>query len=136
MLCLSIGKFEFNSIKFLSSAKSAGSEIEFQGKKYIVEEVQKVYRAQSVEISDKHIEISDRATLMNILLVTDAYTVGTGIMPSGLNRGNIVSIPLNTDGFYHIGYLLNENRKISDATNLFIEMMNESMKKYHTEAQK
>ena len=31
-------KIEFNSIKFLSSAKSAGSEIEFQGKKYIVEE--------------------------------------------------------------------------------------------------
>ncbi|MCD8377327.1 MAG: aspartate-semialdehyde dehydrogenase [Candidatus Gastranaerophilales bacterium] len=29
---------EFNSIKFLSSAKSAGSKIEFQGKEYIVEE--------------------------------------------------------------------------------------------------
>ncbi len=29
---------EFNSIKFLSSAKSAGKEIEFQGKKYIAEE--------------------------------------------------------------------------------------------------
>ncbi len=31
-------KIDFNEIKFLSSAKSAGSEIEFQGKKYIVEE--------------------------------------------------------------------------------------------------
>ncbi len=31
-------KIPFNEIKFLSSAKSAGSEIEFQGKKYIVEE--------------------------------------------------------------------------------------------------
>lgn len=31
-------KIDFNTIKFLSSAKSAGSEIEFQGKKYIVEE--------------------------------------------------------------------------------------------------
>ena len=31
-------KIEFNEIKFLSSAKSAGSELEFQGKKYIVEE--------------------------------------------------------------------------------------------------
>jgi len=29
---------EFNSIKFLSSAKSAGSKLEFQGKEYIVEE--------------------------------------------------------------------------------------------------
>lgn len=31
-------KVEYNSIKFLSSAKSAGTELEFQGKKYIVEE--------------------------------------------------------------------------------------------------
>ena len=31
-------KIDFNEIKFLSSAKSAGSEIEFQGKKYTVEE--------------------------------------------------------------------------------------------------
>lgn len=31
-------KIPFNEIKFLSSAKSAGKEIEFQGKKYIIEE--------------------------------------------------------------------------------------------------
>ncbi len=31
-------KVDFNSIKFLSSAKSAGSKIEFQGKEYTVEE--------------------------------------------------------------------------------------------------
>ena len=32
--------------------------------------------------TDKHIEISDRASLMNILLSTDCYTIGTGLMPS------------------------------------------------------
>lgn len=31
-------KIDFNSIKFLSSAKSAGTKIEFQGKTYTVEE--------------------------------------------------------------------------------------------------
>lgn len=31
-------KIEYNEIKFLSSSKSAGKELEFQGKKYIVEE--------------------------------------------------------------------------------------------------
>ena len=29
---------QYNSVKFLSSAKSAGSKLEFQGKEYIVEE--------------------------------------------------------------------------------------------------
>lgn len=77
---------------------------------------------------DKHIEISDRATLMNVLLVTDAYTVGTGIMPSALNGGDIVSIPLDTQERYHIGYILNEERKISPMTQDFISRLQGALK--------
>lgn len=77
---------------------------------------------------NKHIEISDRATLMNVLLVTDAYTVGTGIMPSALNKGDIVSIPLDSEEFYIIGYLLNINRKVSDMTQKFIDLLQQSVK--------
>lgn len=77
---------------------------------------------------DKHIEISDRATLMNVLLVTDAYTVGTGIMPSALNGGDIVSIPLDTEEGYHIGYILNEERKISPMTQDFISRLEGALK--------
>jgi len=77
---------------------------------------------------DKHIEISDRATLMNVLLVTDAYTAGTGIMPSALNGGDIVSIPLDTEERYHIGYILNEERKISPMTEDFISRLTGALK--------
>ncbi len=77
---------------------------------------------------DKHIEISDRATLMNLLLITDAYTVGTGIMPSALNKGDIVSVPLDSEDFYIIGYLLNENRKISEMTQKFIRVLENTIK--------
>lgn len=72
---------------------------------------------------DKHIEISDRASLMNVLLTTDSYTVGTGIMPSTLNDGKIMSIPLVTESYYDIGYILHEDRKSSELTEAFIEMM-------------
>jgi len=71
----------------------------------------------------KHIEISDRATLMNVLLLTDAYTVGTGIMPSALNKGDIVSVPLDTQELYHIGYILNNERKITEITRRFIDRL-------------
>ncbi len=71
----------------------------------------------------KHIEISDRATLMNLLLTTDSYTVGTGIMPSALNDGDIVSIPLQSEERYVIGYILNEARKLSDMTEKFIKKL-------------
>lgn len=76
----------------------------------------------------KHVEISDRATLMNLLLVTDAYTVGTGIMPSMLNGGDIVSIPLNSEHNYIIGYILNDNRRFSEMSSGFIKKLESSIK--------
>lgn len=78
--------------------------------------------------ADKHIEISDRATLMNVLMITDAYTVGTGIMPSALNKGDIVSAPLDSNASYIIGYILNEERKLSDMTKEFICRLESKLK--------
>jgi len=72
---------------------------------------------------DKQVEISDRATLMNVLLATDSYTVGTGIMPSLLNEGRIVSIPYDSTDHYTVGYILRTDRNISPLTSRFIEML-------------
>lgn len=77
--------------------------------------------------SEKQVEISDRASLMNVLLATDCCTVGTGLMPSLLNRGRIVSVPFDCDDFYTIGYLLREDRTVSDLTGAFIDMLREEM---------
>ena len=77
---------------------------------------------------EKHIEISDRATLMNVLMVTDAYTIGTGVMPSALNRGDIVSIPLESPARYFIGYILNEERKVSVMMRRFIDRFESALK--------
>ena len=65
---------------------------------------------------------------VNVILVTDAYTVGTGIMPSALNGGDIVSIPLDTEEGYQIGYILNEERKISPMTQDFISRLTGALK--------
>lgn len=88
------------------------------------------FKEELADISyiDKHIEISDRATLMNVLMLTDSYTIGTGIMPSALNKGDIVSIPFESNEFYIIGYLLNEERKISDITQKFINIVEKTLK--------
>ncbi|MCR5683765.1 MAG: hypothetical protein K6G29_15075, partial [Clostridiales bacterium] len=52
--------------------------------------------------TSKQVHISDRATLMNLLLSTDAYTVGTGIMTSSLNQGTVVPVPLESGDVYTI----------------------------------
>lgn len=83
---------------------------------FFTEEIMNTY-------SDKQVEISDRASLMNVLLSTDCYTVGTGIMPSLLNEGRIVSVPLQSEDFYTVGYILRLDRSISELTKDFIEML-------------
>ena len=85
------------------------------------------FTEEIMENSDvkKHIEISDRASLMNVLMTTDSYTIGTGIMPSALNKGKIISIPLESNSYYNIGYILHTDRKCSDLTAYFIEMLEE-----------
>ena len=78
---------------------------------------------QSDTNQEKRIAISDRATLMNVLLTTDCYTVGTGIMPSALNDGKIVSIPLDCENFYRIGYIMRTDVNPSETAKLFISLL-------------
>ncbi len=80
--------------------------------------------------SDKQVEISDRASLMNVLLASDCYTLGTGIMPSLLNCDRIVSIPLESDDFYIIGTVMRADRKPSDLAEKFSEMLKVNAEDY------
>ena len=80
--------------------------------------------------TDKQVQISDRASLMNILLATDGYTIGTGVMPSALNAGRIVSVPYDSDDDYTVGYLLREDRVPSELAKEFIQMLKEDAQSY------
>lgn len=75
-------------------------------------------------VSNKRIVISDRATLMNVLLKTDCFTVGTGIMPSELNDKKIVGIPIITDEIYIVGYITKKNHLNSKITEKFLSLLN------------
>lgn len=75
--------------------------------------------------TDRQVHISDRASLMNILLDTDSYTIGTGLMPSKLNLGRIVSIPYQSEEYYILGYILREDKNKSELLEKFIAMLNE-----------
>ena len=76
-------------------------------------------------LTDKHVEISDRASLMNVLMGTDGYTIGTGVMRSQLNMGRIHYVPYESDDYYVVGYILRTDRNVSPLTQTFIEMLKE-----------
>ena len=59
----------------------------------------------SQEYHKKSIVVSDRATLFNLLIGLDGYTIATGILNSNLNGDNIVSIPLDIDDSIELVYI-------------------------------
>lgn len=83
------------------------------------------FREELTEEDDSlhKIEINDRATLMNLLISTDSFTVGTGIMKSKLNMGSVVSIPVLSSENYNIVILTAENTVHSNEAEEFSKML-------------
>lgn len=55
--------------------------------------------------SKKDIMVSDRATLFNLLIGLNGYTICSGVISEALNGKNIVAVPLAVDDYMEIGYL-------------------------------
>lgn len=79
-------------------------------------------------LSRKRIRISDRATLMNLLMGTDCYTIGTGIMPSDLNNGNVVSVRLKSEDIYTVAVINRVDVGLSEDAERFVKLMIDSIK--------
>lgn len=71
---------------------------------------------------DKKIIIGDRGTLSNLLAHHLGYTVSTGVLSSEMHSG-IVSIPLETDERMIVGYLVHDERQLSELAQEYIEML-------------
>lgn len=77
----------------------------------------------SQEHHKKSIVVSDRATLFNLMIGLDGYTIATGILNSNLNGDNIVSIPLDHDDRIELIYIQHEKTMLSDMGEKFISFL-------------
>ncbi len=78
----------------------------------------------------KTIRVSDRATLFNLLIGLNGYTICSGILSSDLNGDNIVSVPLVTDERMRIGWIANEKAQLSFLAHEYIAKLKEVICEY------
>ncbi len=71
----------------------------------------------------KIIRVSDRATLFNLLIGLNGYTISTGIISEELNGKNIIAIPLAVDEIIRVGYIVHRDINRSFLGSLFIESL-------------
>ena len=77
----------------------------------------------STQRHKKSIKVSDRATLFNLLIGLNGYTICTGVISEELNGRDIIALPLKVDEAIQVGYILRKNITISRLCEKYIEKL-------------
>ena len=87
---------------------------------YLAEEMKSTYDYRRL------IKANDRATLLNLMIGLNAYTLCSGIICEDLNGNDYKAVPLNETEKMRIGYIKRKGAKVSHIGELYIE----ELKKY------
>ena len=69
----------------------------------------------------KNIRVRDRATLFNLLIGLNGYTVCSGVIDETLNGENIIAVPLKEQGLMQIGYIHHKKAVLGKLAQAYIE---------------
>ncbi len=67
----------------------------------------------STLVRSKNIRVTDRATLFNLLIGLNGYTVCSGVIDQKLNGESIIAVPLTEEGDMHIGFITHKQTHLS-----------------------
>ena len=73
--------------------------------------------------SDKELIVKDRATLFNLLIGLNGYTICSGVISKELNGPTIIAKPLKVDDYMQIGYILPARIHPSYLTEEYIKIL-------------
>lgn len=73
----------------------------------------------------KEILVCDRATLFNLLIGLNGYTICSGVISEELNGKNIVSVPLAVDDYMEIGYITHKKVVPGHFAKRYMELLKE-----------
>ena len=76
----------------------------------------------------KSIMVNDRATLFNLLIGLNGYTISTGVISEELNGKDIISLPLDVDEIIRVGMITHKNTVRSRLGEIFISRLKENIK--------
>lgn len=72
---------------------------------------------------NKNIKVRDRATLFNLVIGLNGYTVSSGVISRKLNGENIIARPLQVDEYMRIGIITQKNMPLSRYGQAYIEAL-------------
>ena len=75
----------------------------------------------------KNIRVRDRATLFNLLIGLNGYTVCSGVIDKKLNGKDIIAVPLADEGEMRIGYIMHRKGMTSRIGTAYLNVLKKYM---------
>ncbi|HWQ80452.1 MAG TPA: LysR family transcriptional regulator [Anaerovoracaceae bacterium] len=84
----------------------------------------------STAFHKKSIHVSDRATLFNLLIGLNGYTISTGIVSADLNGDNIIAVRLLADDQIQVGWIANHQVQLSKQATVYVNELKAVIREY------
>lgn len=78
----------------------------------------------------KGIACTDRASLSELIVALNGYTVTSGILVGISDGAGLNTVPLDTDVKLHLGYVAKKGSELSDTGKKFVAKLETNLKKY------
>lgn len=78
----------------------------------------------------KSIACTDRASLSELIVALNGYTVTSGILVGISDGSALTTVPLETDVKLHLGYITRKDAELSEAAQLFVGKLEKNLEKY------
>ncbi|MFF2910361.1 LysR family transcriptional regulator [Paenibacillus sp. NPDC057934] len=75
----------------------------------------------------KSIRVNDRATLFNLLIGLNGYTISTGVLSADLNGNEIIPVPLDCDETINVGWISHKNAALSKLALAYVEALQQAI---------
>ncbi|MFD1773699.1 LysR family transcriptional regulator [Paenibacillus rhizophilus] len=75
----------------------------------------------------KSIRVNDRATLFNLLIGLNGYTISTGVLSADLNGNEIIPVPLDCDESINVGWICHKDAALSKLGLAYVEELKKAI---------
>lgn len=89
----------------------------------------------STEYAKKDIRVGDRATIFNLMIGLNGYTISTGIVSADLNGDNITAVPLLVDDIIEVGWISHKNIRLTQQAALYLQELKMVIAEYDVDIQ-
>ena len=101
--------------------------VSFEHAQGVAADFSEEYPETSLKRPDRWIQVNNRATMMNVLARTDAYTTGSGLLVESFISQAVVTVPLAGKSRVRIGWIVPRGSRLSPRTEEFVALLEQSV---------